>query len=138
MRNGIVIAALAMLCATAGQGVELETGEVLDCAIRPLSQGRWMPGQLSIQLDTQRHLASVSGFDAAHDLDSFVPVTLEKKSETTFALIWRGHAQSGQRVDELQYRAVLNTQNQKFTLAVGETGKNDPPQRGIGSCVRGG
>lgn len=138
MRNGVVIAALAVMCGTAGQGVELETGVVLDCSIRPLSQGGWMPGQLSIQLDTQRHLASVSGFDAAHDLGRFVPVVLEKKSETTFALIWRGHAQPGQKVDGLQYRAALNTQNQKFTIAVGEIGNDDPPQRGVGSCMRGG
>ncbi|UWR62794.1 hypothetical protein [Phaeobacter inhibens] len=131
-------AALVVLSGTTGQGSELETNMVLDCTIRPLSQGHWMPGQLSIQLDTQRNLANVSGFDPAHSLDSFVPVALERKSETTFALIWRGHAQPGQKVDELQYRAVLNTQNQKFTLTVSETGKDDPPQRGIGSCNRGG
>ncbi|WP_123618956.1 MULTISPECIES: hypothetical protein [Phaeobacter] len=129
---------MAVLSGTAGQGVELETGLVLDCTIRPLSQSRLVPGQLSILLDTERHLASVSGFNAAHDLGSFTSVALEKKSETTFALIWRGHAQPGQKVDELQYRAVLNTQNQKFTITVGETEKDDPPQRGIGSCTRGG
>lgn len=128
------VAAMAMLPGSTTQGDEIITWNVYSCSVQSLTNAEFLPSALKLHVDVQSGNAEIHDSDVyGRKIDRPVAI-VSKGSETSFALLWQQSVQARQRQVELQYRAILNTTNNKFTITVNIEGETVRSERGIGEC----